>query len=61
MKKKKEAIIPKTSGWCLLLWYSLPGNNIRLESEEIIIIIIIMTIIIIIIKIVIITTLIMLG
>ena len=60
MKKKKEAIIPKTSGWCLLLWHSLPGNNIRLESEEIIIIII-MTIIIIIIKIVIITTLIMLG
>ena len=59
MKKKKEAIIPKTSGWCLLLWHSLPGNNIRLESEEIIIII--MTIIIIIIKIVIITTLIMLG
>ena len=33
--KKKKAIIPKTTGWCPLLWhFFLPGNNIRPESER---------------------------
>ena len=32
--KKKKAIIPKTTGWCPLLWHFLPGNNIRSESER---------------------------
>ena len=47
--KKKKATIPKTTGWCPLLWYFLPGNNIRPESKEIIIIMIIIIITIIII------------
>ena len=33
--KKKKATIPKTTGWCPLLWHFLPGNNIRPESKEI--------------------------
>ena len=37
--KKKKAIIPKTTGWCPLLWHFLPGNNIRPESKEIMIVI----------------------
>ena len=37
-KQKKKTTIPKTTGWCPLLWHFLPGNNIRPESKEIIII-----------------------
>ena len=42
--KKKKATIPKTTGWCPLLWHFLPGNNIRPESKEIMIIMIIIII-----------------
>ena len=41
---KKKATIPKTTGWCPLLSYFLPGNNIRPESKEIMIIIVIIII-----------------
>ena len=48
--RKKKAAASKTTGWCLLLWHILPGNNIRSESKInkliIIVIIIITTIII---------------
>ena len=37
--KWKKAAIPKTTGWCPLLWHFLPGNNIRPESKEIMIVI----------------------
>ena len=47
-EEKKEATIPKTTGWCPLLRHFLPGNNIRPESKEIITIIITMIIIVII-------------
>ena len=32
--KKKKTTIPKTTGWCLLLWHYLPGSNIRPESKR---------------------------
>ena len=44
---KKKATTSKTTGWCLLLWHILPGNNTRSESKInklIIIVIIIITI-----------------
>ena len=31
---EKKATIPKTTGWCPLLWHPLPGNNIRPESKR---------------------------
>ena len=43
---KKKATMPKTTGWCPLLWDFLPGNKIRPESKEMVIIIIIIIIII---------------
>ena len=43
---KKKTTIPKTTGWCPLLWHFLPGNNIRPERKEITIIIVITIIII---------------
>ena len=46
---KKKATMPKTTGWCPLLWDFLPGNKIRPESKEMVIIIIIIIILIIII------------
>ena len=52
---KKKTTIPKTTGWCPLLWHFLPGNNIRPERKEITIIIIVIIIIIIIIIMMIIT------
>ena len=47
--RKNKATTSKATGWCLLLWYILPGNNIRSESKinKLIIIVIIITIIII--------------
>ena len=32
--EQKEAAIPKTTGWCPLLWHFLPGNKIRYESKR---------------------------
>ena len=40
---KKKATMPKTTGWCPLLWDFLPGNKIRPESKEMVIIIIIIS------------------